>query len=109
MKVLVAWYCRDEPPSIRYDASVKGAPANPISGVVVPMRAMHQLDRVANKAERGHIDVGNPLEVGFGANRTIDYWPVTFLEMQPDFHRDQRQQDVGENDSRVHLEPLDRQ
>ena len=36
--VLVAWYWREPPPSIRYDARVKGAPANPISGVVARAR-----------------------------------------------------------------------
>ena len=71
-------------------------------------RAMNQLDRIADETERGHVDLGYPLEVGFGANRAIDYRAVAFLEMQSDFHRDQRQQDVRENYRRIHLEPLDR-
>ena len=68
---------------------------------------MHELDRVGDKPERRDIDLGNLVEVGLGANRAIDHGPVAFFVMQPDFHRDQRQQDVGEDYRRIHLEPLD--
>ena len=90
----------DGPPSTRYDATVNGAPANPISGVAAELadQAAHGLGD-----ERDVLggQVGDRLDVGERAHRAGDDRADAGLDVEVDADGLERQHDVGEEDGRV--------
>ena len=44
-----------------------------------------------------------PIDIGAGADRPLDSRAVAGDELQPEPHRLQRQQEIGEDDRRIHV------
>ena len=76
----------------------------------VPERRADPPDRLEHERHRlRRITLDEPLDVGTRPHRPLDHRPVTRRELEPDAHRLDDQQDVGEEDRGVHAEPLDRE
>ena len=90
----------DGPPSTRYDATVNGAPANPISGVLPSSPTRPCTASVMNGTCSG-VEVRDRLDVRERAHRVGHDRPDPGLDVEVDADRLERQHDVGEEDRRV--------
>ena len=97
----------DGPPSTRYDATVNGAPANPISGVPPSSATSPRTASVMNGTCSG-VRSGIASTSAEGAHRRGDHRPDAGLDVEVDADGLERQHDVGEEDRRVHAVPADR-
>ena len=95
------------PPSTRYDATVNGAPAKPISGVPPSSPTSSRTASVMNGTCSG-VRSGIARDVGEGAHRAGDDRADAGLDVEVDADRLERQHDVGEEDGRVDAVPADR-
>ena len=108
IRCLVSAKLLEWPPSMAYEASVKGAPANPISGTRPPsaVRASRMVSSTWPSASRGS-KRRQPVDVGLGANRRLDGRAFPAHEVERQAHRFERQQQIGEQNRRVHVDALD--
>ena len=65
---LVRAWSFEGPPSTRYDATVNGAPAKPISGVP-PSSPTSERDRLGDEGDVAGLEVGDRRDVGQGPHR----------------------------------------
>ena len=94
------------PPSTRYDATVNGAPAKPISGVAPSSATSAVIAAVVNGDVLGR-QVGDRRDVVEGAHRLGDDRADAGLDVEVDADGLERQHDVGEEDRRVDAVPAD--
>ena len=95
------------PPSTRYDASVKGAPANPMSGTS-PNADTSSFTASAIGVDVFGLERLHGRDVGLSANRVRDDGTDVGHDVQVDARRTQRHDDVGEQDGCVHAVPAHR-
>ena len=92
-----------------YDASVNGAPAKPMSGTRPPSSRL--ICRIASStcasASRGS-NAAHRGEVGLRPQRILDRRTFAADEIEADAHRLERQQQIGEENRRVHFDAADR-
>ena len=86
------------PPSITYEASVNGAPPNPISGTPWGPSSSR---RTSNRFEHmrqclPRLEALEAIDIGFGPQRVFDRRSLATDEVERDAHRLERQQQVGE-------------
>ncbi len=97
------------PPSIAYDASVNGAPANPISGTRPRELVLDLPNRLEHVGERlARIERAQAIDVGFVLNRVFDRRPFAAHEIEPDTQRLERQQEVRKENRGVDVDPANR-
>ena len=89
---------------------MNGAPAKPMSGTRSPSaaRARRTVSKTKGTVSAGST-LGEPLDVGRRAHRAVDDGALAPRELEADAERLHHEQDVGEEDGRVHAELLDRQ
>ena len=104
--LVLAWSF-DGPPSTRYDATVNGAPAKPISGVP-PSSPTSEPHRLGDERDVAGLEVGDRLDVGQGPHRRGDDRADAGHDVEVDADRLERQHDVGEEDGRVDAVAADR-
>ena len=99
------------PPSIAYDASVNGAPPNPISGTLCgpSSSSPNHANRFEHVRERlARLEALQPIDVGFGAQRIFNRRSFAADEVERDAHRLERQQQIGKQNRRVDVDAADR-
>src|SRR5216683_4643344 len=75
----------------------------------IAKRTARHPDRITDETQRaGGVDWWNTFKIDGRADRTLDNRTALLLVAQADFHRDERQQDVGEDDRGVDAEAFDR-
>ncbi len=107
MSALVCSWFFDGPPSTRYDARVKGAPAKPMSGVAPSSPASSRTDSVMSGTSSGR-EVAQLPEVGARPDRVRDDRADAGDDVQVDPDGRERHDDVGEEDGRVDAVPSHR-
>ena len=97
------------PPSMAYDASVNGAPANPISGTRPASSCL--IRRIASStwasASRGS-KVRRRSMSASTLNGVLDGRAFAANEIEPDAHRFERQQEIREENRGVDVDPANR-
>ena len=105
ISALVREKSRDGPPSIAYDASVKGAPANPMSGTRPCQLLPGQPNRVEHIAELGpRIEPSQARHIVVALQGISMRGPSPLTKSKGNAHRLEGEQQVREDDGGVDLD-----